>query len=110
MIFRPPSSFRFANLIAMAHSGRFDPAWFREPVTLDLSALNFVGAGAMVCIKALLAAGQRAWPQEGCAVVEHAGQDAFQYLSRMDFFTDEIRWCVPPQGEGFVRHRDDDAR
>ena len=104
MIFRPPSSFRFANLIAMAHSGRFDPAWFREPMTLDLSALSFVGAGAMACIKALLADGQRAWPEEGCAAVQHAGQDAVQYLSRMDFFTDEIRWCVPPQAEGFVRH------
>ena len=96
MNFQPPSKFRFIDLIALARRGEFDPAWFNEPVTLDLSAITFVGAGAMACLKALLANGQRQWDVDGCALAEHTGQDAIKYLSRMDFFTDEIRWCHPP--------------
>jgi hypothetical protein len=93
MTFRPPIHFRFIDLIAMARSGRFDPAWFREPISLDLSALKFADAGAMACIKALLANGQRYWPQDTCTLVSHEAQDAVRYLTRMDFFTREIRWC-----------------
>ena len=38
MNFRLPQQFRFIDLIAMARSGRFDPVWFCEPISLDLSA------------------------------------------------------------------------
>lgn len=96
MIFQLPSTFRFVELVGMARRGHFDPAWFREPVTLDFSKLKFAGAGAMVCIKALLADGQRSWAGDACALAEHGGQNAIKYLSRMDFFTEEIRWCRSP--------------
>lgn len=106
MIFRPPSRFRFIDLIALTRQGRFDPAWFNQPVTLDLSALKFVGGGAMTCLKALLASGQRQWLHGACAEVKHAGQDAIRYLARIDFFTDEIRWCQTP---GIEMTRQDEA-
>lgn len=103
MIFQPPSTFRFIDLVALARRGHFDPAWFNDPITLDLGAIKFAGAGAMACLKALLANGQQRWPEDGCALAEHTNQDSIKYLSRMDFFTGEIRWCRPP-GIEVIRH------
>jgi hypothetical protein len=98
MTFRFPSNFTFFNMLALARRGMFDPASFQDQVKLDFSDVKFAAAGAMVCIKALLARQQLVLPPEVCFAVRHQCQDAIRYLSRMDFFTNDIRWCTVRNG------------
>lgn len=104
MIFYSPKRFTFLDMLALARVGKFDPAVFREQIELDFTQLEFVGPGAMACIKSLLAREQRTLPSEVCFPVRHQSQDAVQYLERMDFFTQEIRWCMTPAEARFLRH------
>ena len=90
-------------MLAMAWRGRFDPASFQGQVELDFSDLKFAGPGAMACLKALLACQQLVLPPEVCFPVQHQCQDAIREVSRMDFFTTDIRWCIPPAQEKFIR-------
>jgi hypothetical protein len=103
MNFRFPSDFKFFDMLALARRGMFDPATFQDQVVLDFSDLKFAGPGAMACVKALLARQQLVLPPEVCFPVQHQCQDAIRYLSRMDFFTSDIRWCIPPEQEAFIR-------
>jgi hypothetical protein len=103
MTFLFPANFKFFDMLALARRGMFDPATFQEQVELDFSDLKFAGPAAMACIKALLARQQLSLPPEMCFPVQHKCQDAIRYLSRMDFFTDDIRWCIPPEQEAFIR-------
>src|ERR1700728_3995395 len=103
MNFRFPSDFKFFDMLALARRGMFDPATFQDQVVLDFSDLKFAGPGAMACVKALLARQQLVLPPDVCFPVQHQCQDAIRYLSRMDFFTSDIRWCIPPEQEAFIR-------
>lgn len=103
MIFNPSGSFDFFSMLALARRREFDPAQFHGQIELDLSKLTFAGPDAMACIKALLAREQRGLLPEACFPVQHKCQDAIHYLSRMDFFGPDIRWCMPPEQEQFVR-------
>ena len=104
MTFKPSGSFSFLSMLALARRREFDPAQFRGQIELDFSDLTFAGPDAMSCIKALLARAQRDSPPEACFPMQHRCQDAIRYLSRMDFFSPDIRWCMPPEQEQFVRH------
>jgi hypothetical protein len=99
-----PNRFTFLGMLALARRREFDPMAWRGQIELDFSPLAFAGPGAMACIKALLAREQRALPPEVCFPVEHQCQDAVNYLKRMDFFTNDIRWCMSPEAEKFIRH------
>ncbi len=104
MKFTFPSKFTFLEMLALARRGQFDPMTFRGQIELDFSPLAFAGPGAMACIKALLAQQQRVLPPDVCFPVQHQFQDAVRYLERMDFFTNDIRWCMSPEGSNFIRH------
>lgn len=104
MKFTFPSQFTFLEMLALARRGKFDPMAFHGQIELDFSALTFAGPGAMACIKALLAREQRVLPQEVCFPVQHQFQDAVRYLERMDFFTNDIRWCMSPEASNYIRH------
>jgi hypothetical protein len=103
MTFRFPKNFKFFDMLAMARRGTFNPASFQDQVGLDFSDLKFVGPGAMACIKALLARQQLVLPPEVGFPVQHQCQDVISYLSRMDFFTSDIRWRISPEQEEFIR-------
>lgn len=107
MTYKFPKSFTFLDMLALARAGKFDPAVFCEQIELDFTLLNFAGPGAMACIKALVAREQRKLPPEVCFPVYHEFQDAVQYLQRMDFFTNDIRWCMTPDEARFIRHPSD---
>jgi hypothetical protein len=104
MNFQVPAHFAFLDLLAMARRGQFDPMAFQGQIELDFSQLAFAGPGAMACIKALLAREQRSLPADVCFPVQHQCQDSIRYLSRMDFFSEDIRWCLEPEQENFIRH------
>ena len=104
MIFTFPRSFTFIEMLAMARRGRFDPMAFQGKIELDFSELAFAGPGAMACIKSLLANEQRTLPKDVCFPVQHNCQDAMRYLARMDFFSEDIRWCMGLEQENFIRH------
>jgi hypothetical protein len=104
MKFTFPSRFTFLEMLAVARRGQFDPMAFRGQIELDFSSLAFAGPGAMACIKALLAREQRVLPQDVCFPVQHQFQDAVRYLERMDFFTNDIRWCMTPEAANYIRH------
>lgn len=104
MNFTFPNRFTFLEMLALARRSQFDPMAFRGQIELDFSPLTFAGPGAMACIKALLAREQRVLPPEVCFPVQHQFQDAVRYLERMDFFTNDIRWCMTPEAVNFIRH------
>jgi len=104
MKFKFPSKFTFLEMLALARRGQFDPMAFRGQIELDFSQLTFGGPGAMACIKALLAQEQRALPAEVCFPIQHQCQEAIRYLTRMDFFSADIRWCMSPEEDAFIRH------
>ena len=92
------------EMLALARRNKFDPMAFHGEIELDFSTLKFAGPGAMACIKALLAREQRVSLLEVCFRVVHQCQDAVNYLKRMDFFTNDIRWCMSSEAENFIRH------
>jgi signal transduction histidine kinase len=104
MKFTFPGKFAFFDMLALARRGEFDPMAFRGQIELDFSALTFAGPGAMACIKALLAQEQRTLPADVCFPIQHKCQEAIRYLTRMDFFNADIRWCMSPKEDAFIRH------
>src|SRR5881628_600086 len=92
-----PLHFNFDDLVNEARAGRFNPEAFVQSVALDLSQTQFVGVGAAACLKALALRYQDGWPEGECLAMRHGGQDCISYLRRMDFFADDIRWCVPEE-------------
>jgi hypothetical protein len=71
-------------------------------VTVECRQLTFAGIGAMTCLKALIAWGRH--QAAACQNIRHQNQDAIQWLSRMNFFSAEIDWCVPPPDKNFHKH------
>lgn len=99
-----PQHFNFDDLLSEAQAGRFNPEAFVQSVALDMSQTQFVGIGAAACLKALALRYQDGWPEGECLAMRHGGQDCISYLRRMDFFVDDIRWCVPPEEVRQCRH------
>lgn len=99
-----PQYFNFDDLLNEARAGRFDPEAFVQSVALDMSQTQFVGIGAAACLKALALRYQDGWPEEECLAMRHGGQDCISYLRRMDFFADDIRWCVLDEESRQCRH------
>ena len=99
-----PQHFNFDDLLDEAQAGRFDPEAFGQSVALDMSQTPFVGIGAAACLKALALRYQDGWPEGECLAMRHGGQDCISYLRRMDFFADDIRWCVPEEESRQCRH------
>jgi anti-sigma regulatory factor (Ser/Thr protein kinase) len=99
-----PQHFNFDDLVNEARVGRFNPEAFVQSVALDLSQTQFVGIGAAACLKALALRYQDGWPEGECLAMRHGGQDCISYLRRMDFFVDDIRWCVPEEEARLCRH------
>src|SRR2546425_839134 len=99
-----PKQFTADVLVSEARAGRFNPEAFAQPVALDLSQTEFVGIGAAACLKALALRYQEGWPAGECLALRHGGQDCISYLRRMDFFADDIRWCVPEEESRQCRH------
>ena len=102
-MFQIKGNFNLLDMLAEARNGRFDPQDLVKGAGLDLKGARFVGPDAMACVKALLLAAQRNLPPEACIPVYHDGQDAINYLKRMDFF-EGIRWCTEETAENFTRH------
>ena len=92
-----PKQFTADVLLSEARAGRFNPEAFVESVALDLSQTEFVSIGAAACLKALALRYQEGWPVTECLALRHGGQDCINYLRRMNFFADDIRWCVPEE-------------
>ena len=103
MKFTFPSKFTFLEMLALARRGQFNPMAFRGQIELDFSTLTFAEPGAMACIKALLAQEQRTLPSEVCFPIRHQCQEAIRYLTRMDFFSPDIRWRMSPEEDDFIR-------
>lgn len=99
-----PQHFNFDDLLSEARAGRFNPEAFVQSVALDMSQTQFVGIGAAACLKALALRYQDGWPEGECLAMRHGGQDCISYLRRMDFFVDDIRWCVPEEEARQCRH------
>lgn len=99
-----PKHFNFDDLVSEARAERLDPEAFVQSVALDMSQTQFVGIGAAACLKALALRYQNGWPEGECLAMRHGGQDCISYLRRMDFFADDIRWCVPEEESRQCRH------
>ena len=99
-----PQHFNFDDLVHEASARRFNPEIFAQSVELDMSQTQFVGIGAAACLKALALRYQDKWSEGECLFIRHGGQDCIDYLRRMGFFADDIRWCVPEEEDRRCKH------